>query len=316
MPRELDPHLLAALSKAYMARAKLFHAGVKQSKIDLLIAEIDAIDGDTLAWAEDDGVSMTALEKVRVSGGVPHQVFAHPQLIQERPHLIAYYRNLVAISKKGVNQILFATGTYEARRNTNISPERAHELCVTLNRIISDVINEFDGYSVDLSRQVILAEIGTQLQGTWANQIGRGAAKAVEELLNEYVQLRNLGEQVRSGHFILGNGWTIAFASEPDIAFIDAQERTQIVVEIKGSLDKAGAQSRYGEAKKTFAKAIADNPRCFTVYLASCFTSSVIDQITADGQVRAWFNLTSILYDEGERDRFLESLFHVVNTPR
>src|SRR3989304_9786472 len=130
MPRELDPHLLAALSKAYMARAKLFHAGVKQSKIDLLIAEIDAIDGDTLAWAEDDGVSMTALEKVRVSGGVPHQVFAHPQLIQERPHLIAYYRNLVAVSKKGVGQILFSTESYESKRTASMSVDRVGQICV------------------------------------------------------------------------------------------------------------------------------------------------------------------------------------------
>ena len=36
---------------------------------------------------------------------------------------------------------------------------------------------------VELSRQAIFAEIGTELQGTWANLVGQGAAKAVEDLL-------------------------------------------------------------------------------------------------------------------------------------
>lgn len=89
----------------------------------------------------------------------------------------------------------------------------------------------------------------------------------------------------------------------------------QIAIEIKGSLDKAGAQTRYGEAKKSFGKALSENPRCFTVYLASCFTDAVVAQIRADGQVRRWFNLTSILYDDAERIRFLSTLFHVVDTP-
>ena len=315
MPRELDPQLLAALTRAYTARAKLFHTGVKQSSIDLLIAEIDAIDGDELVWTADHGVSTTALERVRESGGIPHQVFAHPHVIQERPHLIAYYRNLVAISKKGVGQILFSTASYESRRTANMTAERAEQICATLNKIISAVIDDFDGYSVELSRQVILAEIGTELQGTWANQVGRGAAKAVEQLFSDYIQQRNLGAATGGGRFQLTNGWKIEFSSEPDIAFMDPQGRTQIAVEIKGSLDKAGAQTRYGEAKKTFAKAVSDNPRCYTVYLASCFTSAVIEQIRADGQVRDWFNLTSILYDDDERDRFLQRLFHVVETP-
>ena len=34
-----------------------------------------------------------------------------------------------------------------------------------------------------------------------------------------------------------------------------------------------------------------------------------------DGQVREWFNLTSILYDLKEKNRFLKRIFHIVNNP-
>lgn len=317
MPSNTDPLLLDALAKAYAARAKLFHSGVRSSKLDLLIAEIDGIDGSGLDWTGVAiGISTSALAKVREAGGDLQQVFAHPEIIKDRPHLVAYYRNIVAISKKGIGQILFPTERYESGRTSEMPLEKAIQLCVTLNRIISSVIDSDSEYTVELSRQAAIAEIGTELQGTWANVVGKGAAKAVEGLFADYLEARNLGNRVQAGAYKLNHGWQILFASEPDVAFVDSSGLIRIAIEIKGSLDKAGAQTRYGETKKSFAKALKSNPRCHTIYLASCFTSAVIDQLKTDGTVRDWFNLTSILYDEADRNRFLDSVFYLVQTPR
>ncbi|MBN2180818.1 MAG: XcyI family restriction endonuclease [Sedimentisphaerales bacterium] len=310
-----DKHLITALTKAYMARAQLFHEGVKASNIDLLIAEIDDIDAKSIDWSKKNlGVSKESLKRVIKAGGYPHQVFAHPQIIIKRPHLIGYYRNIVTISKKGIGQILFSTERYESG-GKKISAEDAAIICETLNQILSGVIETLPNYTIELSRQAILAEIGTELQGTWANVIGRGAANAVKELLREYIEKEKLGLYLKDGSFKLNNNWNIIFGNEPDVAFFDNKGVKQIAIEIKGSLDKAGAQTRYGEAKKSFGKQLSENPRCHTVYLASCFTDAVIEQIKQDGQVREWFNLTSILYDEPERKRFLNRLFHIVKTP-
>lgn len=315
--RVVDKSLVAALIRAYIARAQLFHKGVKASKIDLLIAEIDSINVKHLDWTNKKlGVSQAALKRVRKSGGSLHQVFAHPKIIKERPHLIAYYRNIVTISKKGIGQILFSTEGYESGRKKKIDNSDATKVCQTLNRILSGVIEELPDYTVELSRQAILAEIGTELQGTWANTIGQGAAKSVEKLLWEYIEGKKIGRRLEGGKFELNNGWRIVLGSEPDVAFFDSEGMKQIAIEIKGSLDVAGAQTRYGEAKKSFAKQFGENPRCQTVYLASCFTDAVIQQIKQDGQVREWFNLTSILYDIGERSRFLNRIFHIVNMPK
>lgn len=316
MPKQRDAHLLEALTKAYTARAKLFHRGVSAAKTDLLIAEIDGIDAASLRWSFDRlGITRTAFKRVRSAGGVPHHVFAHPDIISVRPHLIAYYRNIVTISKKGIAQILFPTEGFEARRRQRMSDDQALLMCQTFNRIISGVIDEMPEYRVELSRQAILAEIGTELQGSWANLVGQGAAKAVEGMLAEYIDRQGLGEHPSQGSFKLKNGWTIEFAAEPDVAFRDAEGVKQIAIEIKGSLDTAGAQTRYGEAKKSFGKQLSENPRCHTIYLASCFTDAVINQIVADGQVRDWFNLTSILGDQDDREQFLAKLFYIVQTP-
>ena len=314
--KAVDKSLMAALTRAYIARAQLFHEGVKASKIDLLIAEIDSIDISSLDWSSKSlGVSTSALARVKKAGGSPHQVFAHPNVIKERPHLIAYYRNIVTISKKGIGQILFSTEGYELGRKEKIGSSDASKVCRTLNRILSGVIEKLPDYTVELSRQAILAEIGTELQGTWANIIGKGAARAVDKLLSEYIEKKGIGRRADGRGFKLYNGWRIVMGSEPDVAFFDARGTKQVAIEIKGSLDVAGAQTRYGEAKKSFAKQLSENPRCHTVYLASCFTDAVIRQIKQDGQVRDMFNLTSILYDVVERKRFLNRIFHIVNTP-
>lgn len=305
-----------ALLKAYMARAQLFHDGIRAAKIDLLIAEIDSIDASKLKWNKRKlGISSSAFDRVTNAGGIPHQVFAHPDLIVDRPHLIANYRNIVAISKKGIQQVLFSTERYESRRTTRMEHEAAFSLCATLNTIISGVIDNSKEYSFQLNRDAILAEIGTELQGSWNNFVGNGAAKAVKALIEEHVTAENLGE-VQPRVVTLSNGWTIKFGSEPDVSFLNKRGVVQIAIEIKGSLDRAGAQTRYGEAKKSFGKAIAENPRCHTIYLASCFTDAVIRQVEADGQVRDWFNLTSILYDDDDRKRFLSKVFHIVFAPR
>jgi len=294
----------------------LFHNGIKASKIDLLIAEIDSIDHTQLQWdMETLGISNSAFKRVKSSGSLPHQVFAHPEIIGTRPHLIAYYRNLVTISKKGIAQILFPIERYEDKKSNSMDNVDAQKLCHTFNTIVSGVIEKVSGYTLELSRKAVLAEIGTELQGTWANIIGKGAARAVENIFKEYIENINIGTHEKSGTFNLHNGWLIRFGNEPDVAFYDENSLKQIAIEIKGSLDKAGAQTRYGEAKKSFAKQLSENPRCYTVYLASCFTDAVIRQIQTDGQVREWFNLTSILYDAQEKNRFLNKIFHIVNTP-
>lgn len=55
-------------------------------------------------------------------------------------------------------------------------------------------------------------------------------------------------------------------------------------------MDKAGAQTRLGEAKKSFAKAKAENAHCNTIYLASCFTDAVLSQLKTEREVDLHFS--------------------------
>jgi hypothetical protein len=192
----------------------------------------------------------------------------------------------------------------------------------TLNRIISSVITDIEGFSLELARDALVAEIGSEIQGTWVNIIGQGAAKAVEEIVKEYALEKEFisstekkdvtvrGKRQKQIHLVLNNEWRIIFSSEPDIAVRDSKDKLKVAIEIKGSMDKAGAQTRLGEAKKSFAKAKSKNAHCLTIYLASCFTDAVLSQLKTDREIDMYFNLIDILLDEKKKQKFLEELFH------
>jgi len=312
-----DKYLKAALIEAYAARAGIFHRGVTNSRMREMYATIDAVDASSLHWdAHELHITQKAMQSLRNKAIPLHTVFVHPDILQADPRFIAYYRNLVAVSQKGMQQIGLPTVRFEKAAPRPMPPDTARSLARTLNSILSRLIEAEPDFQLMHGRDVVFAEIGTQLQGTWVNMIGQGAAKKVEEILQTYIKRENRGVYHGRGRFELTNGWKITFAAEPDIEFTDSDGIVQIAVEIKGSLDVNGAQTRYGEAKKSFAKSLAKNPRCHTVYLASCFTESVEKQIKADGQVRETYNLTSIVRDPEQQERFLKRLFHFVDTPQ
>ena len=308
-----DQALTIALKKSYTARAKLFFDRVREFAIEQRIATITQLDANHFRWELDAlGITATAFRKIQDSKIGPHLIFCHPDVLAvDRAHL-SYYRNLAALSQKGLSQLLEAYQPSVSARNAVIA--RA------LNQILSEIIDSSPPFTIDVAHQVILAELGTEIQGSWVNVIGRGAARSVEKIIGDYAKQRRYVTAVRTQRgktvvqrtLVLKTHWKIVFASEPDVAVYDDKNVLKAAIEIKGSMDKAGAQTRYGEAKKSFSKALRENPRCETFYLASCFTSAVLKQIKEDGQVRKTFNLAEILADRVRQQEFLDELFTYV----
>lgn len=311
-PTPADTTLRNALKTAYLARAKLFAATIRATRIDELKKFLETLDAQKLTWTlQQLGISQRAFSKVKTAGVAPHLVFCHPNVIKQKPETLDYYRNLSALSSKGLSQLLGGLPR----------SQREDERLRVINSILSSIVEEMPEFDLDVLRAVIPAEIGAEIQGTWVNTIGQGAAARVEALITDFARTNDLVQRTekrqvtRAGKkktqrvIHLKNGWTIIFADEPDGAIRDQRGTLKVAIEIKGSMDKAGAQTRYGEAKKSFAKALNEHAQCETIYLASYFTDAVIEQIKADAQVRKWFNLIEILEDDNKRRAFLRELF-------
>jgi len=275
------------------------------------LIELVSVQPPELAWdLRSLGISNAAFAKVKAAGVAPHMVFCHSELVSARPAAIDYYRNLAALSAKGLAQMV------QGLRGQ----EKKQEVARTINQILSSIVEDMDRFDLALAQAVIPVEIGAELQGSWVNVIGQGAARRVAELITDFAMGNGLAEAAdrvavpgrkrkTETHLRLKNGWRIIFSSEPDVAVRDAKSVLRVAIEIKGSMDRAGAQTRYGEAKKSFGKALAENAQCETIYLCSCFTDAVVSQIRADAHVRKWFNLVDVFADQGKRQEFLDELF-------
>lgn len=312
--KKSDPPLREALKKSYVARARLFFQRIQEQSPRQLLKKVGTLEDSSIKWdLKLLGVSESAAEKVKKANVPLHYVFCHPDVLEKDSDLLDYYRNLSALSKKGLSQLL--TGQSLSGKEKPLAQARA------LNEVLSAALETCSNFSMELVRDIICAEFGTEIQGTWVNLIGKGAAKIVENMLQDFAKEKGfikqvLREKVKVGgkqksqrSIVLKNGWRMVFSPEPDVGVYDPKGVIRVAIEVKGSMDRAGAQTRYGEAKKSFGKALKANPRCETIYLASVFTDAVTQQIEANGQVRKTFDLVDILTDEKAKEAFLDEIF-------
>ncbi len=309
-----------ALIKSYIARAKLFYSILEKKNLTKIFSRVEECASNKVSWASPHlGISREALSIVQRISVNPALVFCHPTILAACPEIIEYYRNLAALSQKGLSQILSGKLPRLSKENHET---RLQLISKILNQLISSIVIDTDGFSLSLAREALIAEVGTEIQGTWVNVIGKGAAKAVEGIIYDYAHEKGFfeslekkavkikGKSQKQTHIILKNLWRIIFSHEPDVSIRDAKDKLIAAIEIKGSMDKAGAQTRLGEAKKSFAKAKSENAHCLTIYLASCFTEAVYAQLKTDREIDVHFNLVDILADEKKKLSFLKELFH------
>ncbi|MBN2095316.1 MAG: XcyI family restriction endonuclease [Candidatus Aenigmarchaeota archaeon] len=282
------------------------------------------------------GITKEAFEQIKNSNLSLIQVFSHPRILREHPVLIAYYRNVAALSQKSVSYLSGVhTMRFELGEKNNLSEVQAKELSKLFNEHISLIIESaLEDFSTEHIKGLLFASTGAQIDGSWRNAIGDEAEKVVQKLLiKEAIDLCKLTAfMLRDNHsgieefdkkkaksqldrirefkgFTLSNKRSVIFSSEPDVSIIDKDGSTIAVIEVKGGADPAGALERYGAAKKSFEEAIRQNREVVTIFVASCITSEVEERVKKDKTIKHFYNLTALLTHEDQREEFLKHIF-------
>src|SRR5256885_9649407 len=295
------------LTERYLKRSSLFWKFARDAKFAKWQQEARSAAWQNLQWSWDElGISDDARQVAERIGFVPSEVFAHPEVLRKSPDLQKYYRLLACLPAKGLAQI----------RIKGERSDRLLNLCILLNRFLSRLVTQTGRTSRDLLLRTIYAEAGSEWQGTWVNDIGQVAALDLEKIISDFADEKKL-IAVNTGDLsvqeenliVLKSGTTIIFGSEPDVECRNAQKELICVIEIKGSADKAGAQTRLGETKKSFTKAKLENPRCVTIFLPSILTPAVKAQLKTERDIDKVFELLPIFKEESKRAAFLDELF-------
>lgn len=309
----------------YNLRASFFYR--KRLLFKKLAEAVEEINGDELEWGspEEFGISKAAWKHIKTHNIAPVKLFAHPEVIKKTPHLLAYYRMISGISQKGMARITFATTPYEEEQIKSIDEQKLKSIIATINRHLSSLIESDPSFSLDDAKLLGMMNYGTQINGSWRNEIGIEGGRRVKEFIQNYFLNENKIKEIhlkdgsiRSAEyqteidningFEMLNGYRIIFSSEPDVSILNPSDKLEAAIEIKAGVDPAGALERYGAAKKSFDKALRENKSAETIYLASCITEGVKKEMSHDRLVRQDFNLTDIFVNETAKQEFLQHL--------
>lgn len=270
------------------------------------------------------------------------EVFCHPKLIREQPALVAYYRNIAALSQKSVSYLAKVNvKNFEMPAPTAkpLREDQALALAKLFNEHISLILDSsIQTLSSDELKGLLLTSTGAQIDGSWRNAIGEEAEKVVQRLLvNEAKEngllsaflpragtgvtrydpasIQDLLSRIHEFRGVmLSNQTSILFSSDPDIALVSKSGETTCAIEVKGGSDPAGALERYGAAKKSFEQARRIAPNVPTILLASCITAEVHARIDRDPLIDHYYNLTGLLEDRSQLYAdFMSEVFAILN---
>ncbi len=111
--------LTDALLKSYIARAKLFYSVLHKKNIPNLFERVKQLATNILTWNLSElGILDQAFTTVKKASIEPAYIFCHPAVLEQDAELLEYYRNLAALSQKGLSQIL--SGQIQSGKSTFI----------------------------------------------------------------------------------------------------------------------------------------------------------------------------------------------------
>lgn len=330
-------------------RATFFYNKLrKNGYFDLFmqIQKFDKVEGSRLDWSKRNewNISEEAWKLLGSNGISPTMVFLHPKILTLFPSFLKYYRSVAMMPQKGLKAVshVFNIDDIEEGKIEGgaLAKEKTMSLVRSINEVVSLVVSLSSGLDENEIQGMMYATAGTNIDGSWRNQIGAEGERVVRAIilkelyaLNEVSSLTlaksnaviPIGEcdiqetlndidRVRTVHLV--NGHSIIFSSEPDVTLLNPEGGIVGIVEIKSGLDPAGALERLGAMFKSFENTLSEYPNAVTILVASCITEEVYNRLNASMLVRQTYITTQITSSDSEKRKFVNRLRVLMNLAR
>ena len=297
--------------------------GGLQRRLDLRARQAVASLGSRFGFAapvESYLISQGAWEHVRNLRLNPVSVFCHPDMLVEEPFVSLYYRGISGLSLKEVQNQARSVVNWEIvpderQRKPRVAEAAAWQVAGLYNSVISSIIENTNTWTLENGYRNIIASLGITFDGSMCNTIGRLPERRIRRMLlqhlfdNEiliapaYPDADALPVAPANGEYTLRDDFTMAFSSEPDVAFRrgDSLEAT---IEIKGGIDPAGALERLGGAEKSAQAAIEVNRRCKNFLVAGVITTEMRRRLDRSRLFEKDFLLVELLSSKTRQAEF------------
>lgn len=295
-----------------ITKSEFFHQKLHEWGLIEIAQELECIKGEIFDWDLGDlGISADAWDKVIHRGIKPVLVFAHPDVLNQNPNRISYYRMLAMVSQKSMARVGLDSKKYE-EEGSSLDCNTALDMSRHLNKIVSTLIEHDEKVNekeFDLWRGMAA---GSQAQGSWQNLKGSRAEVVIREFIEKKVREKELiFEEITHGRtktFRLKDGRTIVLGGEPDIGMYK-DEMIEIAVEIKGGIDPAGVHERFGASLKSLKRAKQKNQNALTILIMEgiSLTQKAREEINdSKGIIDYFFTIEEILENEEMNKRLFK----------
>ena len=336
MPKVPD----SVVKEQYLLKSTFFYNKLTSGEYFDLFMQIQKfaqIEGHLLSWnsREEWSISKNAWKVISDNNISPALVFLHPKTLTLHPKFLKYYRSVAMIPQKALKTLSHISnvdsiedGKFEPG---SLSLTTINKLVCAINEIMSLVIELSSELNENKLQGMMYATAGTNIDGSWRNQIGAEGERVIRSIIFKELLSHNevLSISERSGQIYninecntqsyinnidsvrtitLINGFSILFASEPDVTMYDTEGNIVGIIEIKSGLDPAGALERLGAMFKSFENTLAEFPNCVTILVASCITDEVETRLSSSMVIRQKYITTNITANDSEKRKFVNRL--------
>ncbi len=334
----------SVVKESYLLKSTFFYNRLNTNgyfSLFMKVKKFVKIEGDKLDWSKraEWSISEDAWDIIQENGISPALVFVHPKVLKLNPSFLKFYRSVAMLPQKGLTAISkvanidpIEKGKVDASR---IKAESITKLTKAINEVLSVVVTVASGLNEKRLEGMMYATAGTNIDGSWRNQIGAEGERVIRTIIlngllhyNEvtsFIDKANNTVEISSAEakkftedidlvktINLTNGYSVYFSSEPDVTMYNPKGEIVGIIEIKAGLDPAGALERLGAMFKSFENTLAEYPDAVTILVASCITKEVDNRLNASMVVRQKY----ITANDREKRKFVNRLRVIVKLAR
>lgn len=338
----------SVVKESYLLKSTFFYNRLNTNgyfSLFMKVKKFVRIEGDKLDWSKraEWNISEDAWDIIQESGISPALVFVHPKVLKLNPSFLKFYRSVAMLPQKGLTAISkvanidpIEKGKVDASR---IKAESITKLTKAINEVLSVVVTVASGLNEKRLEGMMYATAGTNIDGSWRNQIGAEGERVIRTIIlngllhyNEvtsFIDKANNTVEISSTEakkftedidlvktINLTNGYSVYFSSEPDVTMYNPEGDIVGIIEIKAGLDPAGALERLGAMFKSFENTLAEYPDAVTILVASCITKEVDNRLNASMVVRQKYITTDITANDREKRKFVNRLRVIMKLAR
>ncbi|MCR5448356.1 MAG: XcyI family restriction endonuclease [Solobacterium sp.] len=341
----------SVVKESYQLKSTFFYNRLRADgyfQMFLQVQNLSRIEGAKLKWDKkaDWKISEEAWKVLEDNSIDPMLVFVHPKILKLYPTYLKYYRSVAMLPQKGLKSISHVSNVERIEAGNveagTLSNETVDKLVKCLNEVMSLVITLATDISEKELEGMMYATAGTNIDGSWRNSIGAEGERVIRSIIlrelayhHEVTSITDrqnntleVDDKAAVEHaknvdnvktINLSNGYSVLFASEPDVTMFDDEGAIVGIIEIKSGLDPAGALERLGAMFKSFDNTLAEYPNAVTILVASCITDEVESRLGAAMSVRQKYITTEITSSEKSQRMFvnrLRKIMQLINEKR